>query len=131
MILEIDFKSNVPIYQQIRDQIVLGLATEELSYGEALPSVRQLAEDLAINHMTVNKAYQLLKQEGLIETDRQSGTKIVATPPSIDSLELESYQEQIKLIISEGLAKTGRSPEFVTWIQETLNTLTRKDSEAR
>lgn len=131
MILEIDFKSNVPIYQQIRDQIVLGLATEELSYGEALPSVRQLAEDLAINHMTVNKAYQLLKQEGLIETDRQSGTKIVATPPSIDSLELESYQEQVKLIISEGLAKTGRSPEFVTWIQETLNTLTRKDSEAR
>lgn len=131
MILEIDFKSNVPLYQQIRDQIVIGLATEELSYGEALPSVRQLAEDLAINHMTVNKAYQQLKQEGLIETDRQSGTKIVATPPSINAGELESYQEQIRLMVYEGLAKTGRSPEFVTWIQETLNTLIRKDSEAR
>lgn len=72
MILEIDFKSNVPLYQQIRDQIVQGLATGGLSYGEALPSVRQLADDLAINHMTVNKAYQQLKKEGLIETDRQT-----------------------------------------------------------
>ena len=131
MILEIDFKSNVPLYQQIRDQIVQGLATGGLSYGEALPSVRQLADDLAINHMTVNKAYQQLKKEGLIETDRQTGTKIVSVPPSIAKDEIANYEVQIKLIIYEGLAKTGKSPEFITWIQNTLNTLIRKDSEER
>ena len=49
---------------------------EEIEEGELLPTVRQMAADLGINNMTVSKAYQLLKSEGFIETDRRRGTVI-------------------------------------------------------
>ena len=78
MLLKLDFDSEVPIYQQIRNQIVVGIASGQLSPGERLPATRALAEDLGVNTMTVSKAYQLLKQEGYITTDRRSGTVVSA-----------------------------------------------------
>ena len=76
MRLIFDFKSPVPIYMQLRNQIVVGIAEGKLSYGEQLPSVRSLADESGINAMTVSKAYQLLKQEGYIVTDRRRGTTV-------------------------------------------------------
>lgn len=73
MLLNLDFGSNTPIYMQIRNQIVVGIASGELKSGEKLPTIRGLAEESGINMMTVSKAYQLLKSEGYIETDRRSG----------------------------------------------------------
>ena len=64
MLLKLDFDSEVPIYQQIRNQIVVGIASGQLSPGERLPATRALAEDLGVNTMTVSKAYQQLRQEG-------------------------------------------------------------------
>ena len=69
MIIEIDFNSNEALYLQLRNQIIIGIATSTIREGDELPSVRQLAEDIGINMHTVNKAYTLLKQEGL---DRKS-----------------------------------------------------------
>ena len=66
MILKIDFDSDIPIYVQIKNQIIEGIAKGEIDKGEELPSVRALAEDIGINMHTVNKAYNMLKDEGYI-----------------------------------------------------------------
>ena len=66
MIIRINELSDIPIYMQIRNQIVIGIAEDKLKPGEKLPTIRALAEESGINMMTVSKAYQLLKQEGYI-----------------------------------------------------------------
>ena len=76
MLLHLDFNSEIPIYVQIRNQIVLGIAEGKLLTGEKLPTIRALSEECGINMMTVSKAYQLLKQEGYIHTDRRSGATV-------------------------------------------------------
>ena len=77
MILKLDFTGELPIYQQIRNQIVMGIASGQLQAGEKLPTIRTLADEMGINMMTVSKAYQLLKQEGYIATDRRSGAVVL------------------------------------------------------
>lgn len=76
MLLKLDFDSEVPIYQQIRNQIVVGIAAGRLLPGERLPATRSLAEDLGVNTMTVSKAYQQLRQEGYVTTDRRTGVMV-------------------------------------------------------
>ncbi len=76
MIIKIEFDSEIPIYEQIKRQIIIGIANGDLEPGERLPSVRQLGEDLGINLHTVRKAYNILKEEGYLSIDRINGTKI-------------------------------------------------------
>ena len=76
MLLKLDFDSEVPIYQQIRNQIVVGIAAGRLLPGERLPATRSLAEDLGVNTMTVSKAYQQLRQGGYVTTDRRTGVMV-------------------------------------------------------
>ena len=76
MLLHLDFSAETPIYRQIRDRIVMGIASGALMPGQKLPTVRALAEEIGVNVMTVSKAYQLLKQEGYIDTDRRSGAVV-------------------------------------------------------
>lgn len=120
MLIEIDLSSEVPIYQQIRDQIVLGIGRGDLSYGENLPSARQLAQDLGINPMTVNKAYQTLKQEGVIVVDRRVGTKVSENPDNIiDS----GYLKRLEIVLAEGLAKSDDNQAFREEVVKLLDTL--------
>ncbi len=77
MLLTFDFGSNVPIYMQLRNQVVIAIAEGRLAPGEQLPTIRALADESGINMMTVSKAYQLLKQEGYITTDRRSGAVVM------------------------------------------------------
>lgn len=79
MILQIDFESQIPIYEQLKRQIIEGIAKGYLNPGSPLPSVRQLAEDIGINLHTVNKAYNILKSEGYVTIDRRVGAVIVVT----------------------------------------------------
>ena len=76
MLLQLDFTIDTPIYRQIHDQFVLGIAEGRLLPGEKMPSIRALANETGVNMMTVNKAYQLLKQEGYISGDRRGGTAV-------------------------------------------------------
>jgi len=69
MLIEINTTSQSPIYEQLRDQIVLGMAAGQLTPGEKLPSVRRLGVDIGINYHTVNKAYTMLCEEGYIVLD--------------------------------------------------------------
>jgi len=68
MILQINFKSGMPIYLQIVDQVKAAASSGELRPGEALPSIRPLAEELRVNRNTVAKAYTELESQGVIET---------------------------------------------------------------
>ena len=79
MLLEINTRSEIPIYQQLSEQIIMGIATGELALGESLPTVRQLADELGVNTMTISKSYNQLKEAGYLITDRRKGT-IVTRP---------------------------------------------------
>ena len=98
MLLHLDFASDVPIYMQIRNQVVLGIAEGKLHTGDKLPTTRALSEECGINMMTVSKAYQLLKQEGYIQTDRRSGT-VVCTPESTGPR--QETLDGLRLLLSE------------------------------
>lgn len=76
MVIAINDASDVPIYLQIRNQIVQGISDGRLQPGEQLPTVRALAGEIGINSMTVSKAYQILKQEGYIYADRRNGARV-------------------------------------------------------
>jgi GntR family transcriptional regulator len=68
MLLQINFKSGKPVYLQVVDQIKAAAATGAMHEGEALPSIRPLAEELRLNRNTVAKAYTELENQGIIET---------------------------------------------------------------
>ena len=88
MLIEIDFESDGPNYLQLRNQIVLGIATSTIREGDTLPSVRQLADHIGINMHTVNKAYNVLRQEGFLQLDKRRGAVI-----SIDVNKLQAMEE--------------------------------------
>ena len=67
MLITVDFNSEEAIYMQLRNQIIMGIATSVIREGDSLPSVRQLADTVGVNMHTVNKAYTVLKQEALEE----------------------------------------------------------------
>ena len=108
MLLNLDFSDNVPIYVQIRNQIVMGIADGRLVAGEKLPTIRALALEAGINMMTANKAYALLKQEGYIKTDRRSGVTVCADIKG-QGVIYEKIKQGLKLLISE--AKLSGVPE--------------------
>ena len=105
MILRIDMASQVPIYVQLRNEIVRGIARGEFAVGESLPTVRQLAADLGVNTMTVSKAYQALKAEGFLETDRRQ-----AGDPN--GVFREKLAEELELLIAEAKLKGVPREEF-------------------
>ena len=82
MQIQIDFRSGVPIYTQIMEQIQHKVASGELKPGDQLPTVRQLATDLRVNFNTVARAYRLLDEAGLISTQQGRGTYIWAAAPA-------------------------------------------------
>lgn len=100
MLFRLDFQSAVPIYRQIRDQVVLAVAKGELSPGERLPTTRALAEDAGVNVMTVSKAYQLLKAEGYLVTDRRAGAIVCAPPDQAGGLS-EEQMARLRLLAGE------------------------------
>lgn len=93
MFIELDLQSETPIYTQLVDQIVEGIASGALRPGDPLPSIRSLAEDLGINLHTVNKAYNLLKQEGFLQIHRKKG--VIVQPDGMPSV-TEAFEEKLR-----------------------------------
>ena len=109
MIIELDMSSDTPIYVQLRNQIVKGIGKGELKANEKLPTVRQLAADAGVNTMTVNKTYQILKNEGFIRTDRRLGAFVA---DNIDMKEdfREKLESELELLSAEACI-TGMDKE--------------------
>lgn len=125
MVISLQLDSETPLYEQLRNQIVIGIATGELAAQEKLPTVRQLAEDLGINTMTVNKAYSLLKQEGYIVIDRRQGAKVSPRTHDSDSANLSAQlEEQLQLIIAQATIKGIDQSRFFTLCSQIFSRIT-------
>ena len=116
MIIEIDFNSDEALYLQLRNQIILGIATSRIREGDELPSVRQLAGDIGINMHTVNKAYTVLRQEGFVKVDRRRGAVV-----SIDADRMETVKElrkELEVILAKVSCKNISKEEVHALIDE-------------
>lgn len=122
MIIKINTTSDEPIYVQLRNQIVLGIGNGELALGQSLPTVRQLAADTGINAMTVNKAYNILKNEGFIEIDRRHGAKV---SPNADQhgIFASKMESELQLLITESSLKGIPKEEFLKLCNECFEKL--------
>ena len=98
MVLKIDFNSDEAIYIQLRNQIIMGIATDMIREGDTLPSVRQMADHIGINMHTVNKAYSVLRQEGFVKLDRRRGAVVSLDIDKIQAIE-DFYIDVICLIM--------------------------------
>ena len=117
MIIELDMNSSTPIYVQLRNQIVMGIGRGELKLGESLPTVRQLAQDIGVNTMTVNKAYQILKTEGYIKIDRRHGA-IVSDNIDMDIVFREKLENELELLLAEAAIDGMDKNEFLSMCNE-------------
>ena len=116
MIIRIDFNSDEAIYMQLCNQIIMGVATSRLHEGDSLPSVRQLADEVGINMHTVNKAYTVLKQEGIIRLDRRRGAVIAI---DIDKLQaMEDMRRQLRVVLAKGRCKNITKEEVYALVDE-------------
>ena len=127
MILKIDFDSDIPIYVQIKNQIIEGIAKGEIDKGEELPSVRALAEDIGINMHTVNKAYNMLKDEGYIKIDRRKGA-IVALNLDISK---DKFSDELKrnlyFYMAECFNRNIKKEEIIDFINKSFLGFSNKD----
>ena len=103
MIVEIDFNSEEALYIQLINQIIIGIATDQIREGDTLPSVRQLADNIGINMHTVNKAYSVLKQEGFLRVDRRRGAVIALDTDKMRTI--SEMRRDLSVILARGVCK--------------------------
>lgn len=116
MFIEIDFNSDQAIYMQLRDQIIMGIASSRFQEGDMLPSVRQLADTIGINMHTVNKAYTVLKQEGYVKVDRRRGVMVAV---DIDRMRaIEEIREDLTVTLAKASCKNISGEEVHALIDE-------------
>lgn len=128
MILKIDFNSDTAIYLQIKNQIIINIGKGNVLLGERLPTVRQMAEDLGVNPMTVNKAYAQLKQEGIIEIDRRKGVSVKKTIQE-DNAYTEQLQQELLLAITKGKFQGLTDKKIEEILRENINGIKIKGDE--
>lgn len=118
----LDLHTGVPVYRQIIDQVRGGLASGALATGDQLPTVRQLAVDLAINPNTVVRAYKELELGGLLETHQGTGTFISALRRP--GAEAERVR-QLSQIAGDAVARAGAAGFTIDELIERLRTWSR------
>ena len=119
MLIEIDFNSEEAIYIQLRNQVILGIATANIHEGDSLPSVRQLAETIGVNMHTVNKAYNVLKQEGFITLDKRRGAVIALDENKIRAV--EEMRQQLQIVLAKACCRAISSEEIHELVDEILD----------
>lgn len=125
MILKIDFNSEEAIYIQLRNQIVIGIATSQIEEGQSLPSVRQLADHIGINMHTVNKAYSVLKQDGFVKLDRRKGA-YVAVDYDKCMAQNELFQT-LQIVLAEAICKNITRDEVHSIVDQIYDFYEKKD----
>lgn len=118
MFIQLDFETDQPIYLQLVEQIIAGIARGELVPGERLPSVRNLAADIGINMHTVNKAYQELRQREFIQIHRQRGVVIHPNgPPPADEMYITELKNTLHPLIAEAASRQFSQEDFLKLCQ--------------
>lgn len=112
----IDSNSDEAIYMQLRNQIILGIAQSYLQEGDILPSVRRMAEVIGINMHTVNKAYTVLRNEGILTIDRRKGAVISINADQL--LAIDEMRKEIMVTIAKARCKRVSREEIHRLIDE-------------
>ena len=120
--LQIDFRSGLPIYTQIVNQVQARVAAGLLKAGDQLPTVRALAEELRVNFNTVARAYRILDEARLISTQQGRGTYITEMPPArvSERLRRESLLALTQRYVLEAMRLGFSRPEITQSLKEQL-----------
>lgn len=113
----LDLRSGVPVYRQIIDQVLAGIAAGKLSSGDQLPTVRQVAVDLSINPNTVVRAYRELEIRGNIESQQGMGTFVAHKKVRQDEVERQRLLVQL---VTDFVARAGSAGFTVAELMEQL-----------
>lgn len=124
----LDLVSGVPVYRQIIDQVLGGIAAGSLEAGTQLPTVRQVAVDLAINPNTVVRAYRELEIRGVLETQQGTGTFVSRQKVKRDDVERRRHLNQI---VSEFVSRAGAAGFTVADLMEQLKDVASDNSSKR
>jgi DNA-binding transcriptional regulator YhcF (GntR family) len=125
MLVQIDTRSSVPIYQQLKTALIAGILSGELKEGDRLPSVRNLASDLGINLHTVRKVYGLMTDDGYIDMTRNQGA-LVKVPPELDREGFDQFAKVLLPIAIELRARNITKEQYNTLMDELWEDSLRK-----
>jgi GntR family transcriptional regulator len=118
--LSLDAGSGVPVYRQLIDQILVGIASRALRGGDQLPTVRQVAVDLQINPNTVLRAYRELEIRGTLTTHQGTGTFVTAEQQPAEDEALR--QQRLSRLAADAAARAGAEgfgvEELISRLQE-------------
>ena len=121
MFINLNPESDVPVFQQIHDEIVVAIARGQLSDGDKLDPVRRVAKDIGINPATVKKAYDLLVSEDLVETAGRSGS--IIRPGARTAAQEKQLEEQLSRVVALARAQGFSPDELHARLSSTLNHL--------
>jgi GntR family transcriptional regulator len=124
----LDSQSGVPVYRQLIDQVLAGIASSSLAAGDQLPTVRQVAVDLSINPNTVMRAYRELEIRGVLDTQQGTGTFVTRKKIKQDDVE---RRRRLSQLTGEFIARSGSAGFTVEDLLEQLQELVGADSHRR
>lgn len=128
MTIVVDFNSNIPLYKQIKAAIIDAISAGYLHEGDSLPSVRQLANDVGVNMLTINKVYTMLKQEGYITINKKSGA-LVSIHLNADQQFLEMIRAQLRLTATQAHSRNISREDFISMCGQIYEELDRRAEE--
>jgi GntR family transcriptional regulator len=133
LILQIDFRSGLPIYTQIVNQVHAQIASGILKSGDQLPTVRALAEELRVNFNTVARAYRILDEERIISTQQGRGTYITEIPPPkvSEKFRREALEELTQRYISEAMRLEFSKSEIRQMVSDQIKAWKESDESAK
>lgn len=125
MFLQIQPHSDIPIYTQLTQQIIEGIANKDIKPGESLPSVRALAADLGVNMHTVNKSYHELEEKGLITIIPKTGAvvNVAREIRSVNAEQLVYMEKMLRPVVAEGIVRGLKLSDFEMLIERLMKTL--------
>ena len=126
MILKIDFNSDEAICIQLRNQIIMGIATDMIREGDTLPSVRQMADHIGINMHTVNKAYSVLRQEGFVKLDRRRGAVVSLDVDKIQAI--DEMRQNLDVALACGICRDVSREEAHQLVDEIYDRYTKREA---
>jgi len=120
--IHLDFRSGIPIYTQIVEQVKQHVASGELKPGEQLPTVRALAQELRVNFNTVARAYRLLDEASIISTQQGRGTFILDVPPpeQTEKLRQQALEALTRDYLNGALRLGCASDEIIKTVKEQI-----------
>src|SRR5512145_1357509 len=129
LMLQIDFRSGLPIYTQIVNQVQSQIATGTLTPGDQLPTVRALAEELRVNFNTVARAYRILDEARIISTQQGRGTYITEIPPPAinEKLRRETLEVLTQKFISEAMRLDFSKSEIRQMVSDQIKAWNESD----